>query len=210
MADSTTPSPELAATARAAAEAARLARSQPAPTVTPVVPQAAPTITGGVPVDESLPPYWDTGGMDVMGRVEGMDPEYAFYWVKTSAHNQQLKRYQGWEPLEFDRSSQADMARLARYGFDVALLNAKGRIQWMDTEVWRMTRRRNQMIRRSINDRLANKSASVRATLDAQAEEIAGRSRNRVIPFVSSGTPGEDVFDRTQVSESSARAGKSR
>lgn len=153
--------------------------------------------------EESLPPYWQTGLTDFLGRIQDLDPAYRFRWIQVAPKNQQLKRMKGWEPLE-------DAARIARYGFDAVLINAKGRVQWMDTELWCMPVRRAELIRQHISDRLARRSASVRATLDALAEDVAGRSRNRVIPFVTSGTPGEDVFDRTPVSPASARAGKSK
>lgn len=153
--------------------------------------------------EERLPAFYEAGIADFLGRVETLDPEYRFRWIQVSPKNQQLKRMKGWEPLE-------DRERIVRYGFDPILINRAGRVQWMDTELWYMPRARAELIRKHINDRLARRSSSVRATLDAMAEDVKGRSRNRVIPFVNSGTPGEDVFDRTQVSEASARAGKTK
>jgi len=186
------------------------ASARPTTVPSPAAAEPEPTPVVRAPKEEALPPYWDSGPTELMGRVENLDPDLRFYWVKVSAHNQQLKRYQGWEPVEFNRNDPASMALLARYGFDEILLNAKGRIQWMDTELWAMPKRRNEAIRAQINQRLTRRSASVRATLDALAEDTKGRSRNRVIPFVTSGTPGEDVFDRTQITESAAASGKAK
>ncbi len=153
--------------------------------------------------EERLPPFYEAGIADFLGRIQDLDPNYRFRWIQVSAKNQQLKRFKGWEPLE-------DRERILKYGFDPVLINAKGRVQWIDTELWCMPRARAELIRKHLNDKLARRSASVRATLDAMADDVAGRSRGRVIPFVTSGTPGEDVFDRTQVSEASARAGKTK
>jgi len=178
----------------------RLAPSQsPA---TPLPPERrSPEVKAAEVREETLPTYWQAGIADFLGRVQTLDSAYRFRWIQVSPKNQQLKRMKGWEPLE-------DSAKIAKYGFDPVLINSKGRVQWMDTELWYMPIRRAELIRQHIADRLKRRSASVRAHLDALADEVAGRSGNRVIPFVSSGSPGQDVFDRTPVSESNARAGK--
>lgn len=163
-------------------------------------PQKSAEVRAAEVREETLPAYWQAGIADFLGRVQAMDPEYRFRWIQISPKNQQMKRMKGWEPLE-------DAKRIARYGFDPILINARGRVQWMDTELWCMPTRRAELIRKHISDRLARRSASVRATLDALADDVAGRSGNRVIPFVSTGTPGLDVFDRVPVSESTARSG---
>lgn len=163
----------------------------------------SPEVRAAETREEKLPAFYEAGVADFLSRIQGLDPEYRFRWIQVSAKNQQLKRYKGWEPLE-------DRDRILRYGFDPLLINRAGRVQWMDTELWYMPRQRAELIRKHLNDKLARRSASVRATLDAMSEDVAGRSRNRVIPFVSTGSVGEDVFDRTQVSEGTARAGKAK
>lgn len=152
--------------------------------------------------EETLPAFYQAGIADFLGRVQSLDPAYRFRWIQVSPKNQQLKRMKGWEPLE-------DARRIAQYGFDPILINARGRVQWMDTELWYMPVKRAELIRGVIADKLKRRSASVRAHLDALSEEVAGRSGNRVIPFVTSGSPGQDVFDRTPISEASARSGAS-
>lgn len=154
--------------------------------------------------EESLPPFWEAGPNDFMARIENLDPDYRFRWIQVSAKNQQLKRFKGWEPLE-------DKARIERYGFDPQLINRAGRVQWMDTELWFMPIRRAELIRKHLADKLARRSASVRTTLDILADDVAGRSRGRVVPFIGTpGNSGPDVFERTPISESAARSGKTK
>ena len=187
------------------------ATAKPTAPASPVAERRSPEVRMSEAREERLPAFYDAGVSDFLGRVQNLEPEYRYRWIQVSAKNQQLKRFKGWEPVELDRANATDMAWCAKWGFDPVLINRAGRIQWIDVELWRMPRARAELIRRHLNDKLARRSASVRATLDALSEDVAGRSKGRVIPFVTSGTPGEDVFDRTQVSESgAARPGKTK
>lgn len=158
--------------------------------------------------EPKLPQFWQTGYSDILdvANFERVFPDLRFRWVKLSkeGYNQQRKRHQGWRPFD----DPAKIARLRKEcDLESTILTAANTIKWMDTELWFMPKNVNDLIRRHINDRLARRSSSVRAALEVMADEAAGRSRGKLIPFISSGGT-EDIVDRKQVTEETARGAK--
>ncbi len=139
-----------------------------------------------------LPPFYSESYSNFMKKAQADDPENRHRWVNVSPRNQVLKIWKGWNPL-------TDKTELTRLGLG-QLINQRGRAQWMDVELWRMPRRTFELIRKSLDEKLARKSSAARAALDAQADDTAGRSRGKAVPFMRTGldTPG-DLLDRTPV-----------
>ena len=146
-----------------------------------------------------LPPYYRTGYTTFMRRAQSLDPEYKHFWVNKFDRNQHIRIYQGWLPLE-------DRQRLEDLGVG-NLIKATGRATWMDVELWRQPLDVNRAVRRAEDEKLAEQSAGMRAALDADADEVAGRTGNRAIPFITSGNTG-DVFDRRPVAAPEVATGK--
>lgn len=155
-----------------------------------------------------LPQFWRTGYNDVLDvtHFQKVFPDLSFRWVRLSpkGYNQQRKRHQGWKPFD----DPTKVARLKKEcDLESTILTAAGTIQWMDTELWWMPRQVNDLIREHINNRLARRSSSVRAALEAMAADAAGRSRGAVVPFIATGNAG-DIVERKQISEEAARGGR--
>jgi hypothetical protein len=151
--------------------------------------------------EAKLPPFYSESYSDFMKRAQSMDPEYRHRWVNVSPRNQVLKVWKGWKPV-------TDKAVLTRLNL-ADLINQRGRAQWMDVELWRMPTAVFKLIRKSLDEKLANKSQAARLALDASAADTAGRSGGKAVPFMTTGqdTPGE-VLDRTYVSAPTPDKGK--
>lgn len=130
-----------------------------------------------------LPPYYQGGFVDFMKQAQARDPENRHRWVNVNKRNQVLKVWKGWEPC-------TDREKIKRLGLEL-LINAVGRAQYMDTELWTMPRALAVRIRSKIAADGAEKSAAQRIALDAMAEDTKGRSKGAVIPFLTSGNSGD-------------------
>jgi len=169
-------------------------------------PQAAPPRPDIEPAavakgEAKLPPFYSESYSDFMKRAQALDPEHRHRWVNVSPRNQVLKVWKGWKPL-------TDKAELSRLGL-ADLINQRGRAQWMDVELWRMPTDVFKLIRKSLDEKLANRSQAARLALDASAVETAGRSGGKAVPFMTTGqdSPGE-VLDRTYVPAPTPEKGK--
>ena len=155
-------------------------------------------VTGIVPSKKNLlPPFYQTGQNDFMARAQRKDTEFRHRWVNISPRNQHMKLYKGWKPLE-------DVERLKALGVG-NLIHANGRARWMDTELWVMPMEVYRLVRETINQRTSDQSRSQREALDAMAEDVKGRTRGMVQPYVSKGTAGVDVIDRIPVAAPTAK-----
>lgn len=165
----------------------------PKPPVAEAPPQSEPPTSERPPIQvesdkDQLPVFYQTQGLtNFLGRANEVDPDYRYRWIQISAKNQQVKKMKGWEPVE-------SREVIDRLEFDHVLINAKGRVQWGDVELWRMPRGRADAIRKHINDRTTRRTTSVQARLKEMAAEVAGQTGNAVSPFVGGGR--EDVFAR--------------
>lgn len=130
-----------------------------------------------------LPPFYRDGYQDFMARAQSLDTENVHYWVKKSGPNQAIKLAKGWKPVE-------DKKELERLGLGM-LIQANGRALHIDVELWRRPRKVSEAVQRLHLKQVAAKSAALKATLEAMADDAAGRSRGKVIPFISTGTAGE-------------------
>lgn len=126
--------------------------------------------------EDLLPAYYREGYSDFMKRAQARDPENRHRWCHISLKNQSLKKWKGWSPIN-------DKAELLRLGLE-DLINGRGRAQYMDVELWRMPMGVAKAIRKHQGERLARKSKAVRAALDAMADDTAGRTSGRVVPFL--------------------------
>jgi hypothetical protein len=171
----------------------------PAPQTAPKRPDIEPAAV--MKGEAKLPPFYSESYSDFMKRAQAQDPEYRHRWVNVSPRNQVLKGWKGWKPL-------VDKAELTRLGLS-DLINQRGRAQWMDVELWRMPTEVFKLIRKSLDKKLANRSKAARMALDASAQDTAGRTGGKAVPFMTSGqdTPGE-VLDRTHVPVPNPEKGK--
>ena len=151
--------------------------------------------------EATLPPFYNESYSDFMKKAQGLDPSHRHRWVNVSPRNQVLKVWKGWEPV-------TDKNELLRLGLG-QLINQRGRAQYMDVELWRMPTATYHLIRKSLDEKLARKSSAARAALDAQAQDTAGRTRGKAVPFMQSGQDviGE-VLDRTYVAPPTPSKGK--
>lgn len=148
---------------------------------------------------ELLPAFYRTGYTNFMDRAQSLDPENKHFWVNKNQRNQNIRVYQGWAPIE-------DRSELERLGLG-NLIQPNGRATWMDVELWRQPKEVNEAIKMAKSERLAANSAGFRAALEAEAEEVAGRTGKKAIPFITSGD-SNDVFDRKPVEAPDVSAAK--
>lgn len=135
-----------------------------------------------------LPPFYREGFSNFMKRAQHVDPAHFHHWVNVNRHNQHLKKWKGWEPVE-------DKETLKKLGLDT-LLNSKNRAQHMDVELWRMPVAVGLAIRRAIARQGAERSESLKQGLEAMAEDTRGRSKGKAIPYMSTTQVKTDVPDR--------------
>lgn len=137
-----------------------------------------------------LPAYFNQGMVAVMLEAERRDVGYAHYWIKSTDDNRQVRRSMGWEPCE-------DKAHLSDIGLK-DLIKEDNRAHFMDTELWRMPRELQDVIREAQSERQAGRSDALRGALEAMAEDAKGRSGGKVVPYMGSGMQG-DLLTRTPV-----------
>lgn len=130
-----------------------------------------------------LPAYYREATGSFMKRAQLRDPEYRHRWVKISPHNQLIKSWKGWRPVE-------DAKELERLGLGDLLHTATGRARYMDTELWRMPRRVADAVRSHIARTTYERKGAAASELAALAQDTRGRSNNTVQPFSSIKTEG--------------------
>lgn len=124
--------------------------------------------------------------------LQKMFPGHDFWWVNwRSQKNMLAKQWKGWTPV-----TDKEWIKKMEYEY---LLAADGRVRHDDLELWTRPMSITERAHKIYDTRLAAKSSSVRAAIDAQAEETKGRSGGKVVPFMKSGVPEQDVFTRTPV-----------
>lgn len=139
---------------------------------------------------KDLPPFYQAGFTNFIARAQELDKEHTHFWVHVNQTNQAIKLSKGWAPVE-------DEGELKRLGLG-ALVQANHRARYVDTELWRRPRRVSEAVQKLHVEQVASKSAALKATLEAQAEDAAGRSRGEVVPFVTTGMSG-DVLTKESI-----------
>ena len=136
-----------------------------------------------------LPPFYSGAYKNFMRNAQARDPEFDHFWVKVSARNEMLKQAKGWEPVE-------DAKELERLGLS-RLKHANGRARSIDVELFRRRKEVGALVRKEHARLVGEKSASMKAALEAMSDDTVGRTRGKVVPFISSaGEVGHDVLDK--------------
>jgi hypothetical protein len=144
--------------------------------------KATPTI--------ELPPFYKSAGTSIKKSAQRRDPEYKHGWFKVGPSNEVVKTSKGWVPCE-------DKETLVKIGLG-ALIQANGRARIDELELWRMPIALARAIRQHLAEKTAEKSTSVKASLDALAADTIGRSGGKVVPVVQAGYGQQgDVLTRT-------------
>jgi hypothetical protein len=146
-----------------------------------------------------LPIYFNGGMLGILKNAARLDKEYAHYWVKSVEENYLVRRQMGWEPYE-------DKERLMALGLR-DLIRADGRAHFGDLELWRMPHELQKMIHEHQDLRLAERSETLRAQIDAMAEDTKGRSKGMVVPYCNTGGQ-TDVVTRERVAAPAPAAAK--
>lgn len=137
-----------------------------------------------------LPPFYKNAGVSIKKSAQKRDPEYKHGWFKVGPSNEVVKTSKGWLPCE-------DRDTLVKIGLG-ALINANGRARIDELELWRMPIAMARAIRQHLAEKTAERSTSVRNSLEALATDTIGRSGGKVVPVVQAGYSQQgDVLMRT-------------
>lgn len=141
-----------------------------------------------------LPAYFDYGFGAVMKEAQKRDQTHAHYWIKITkdGSNEQVRAAMGWEPCD-------DPEVIKTLGLEHLAKNSPtGRPRFMDVELWRMPREMQAAIHEVIDQRISERNRSVKAGLEAMADEAKGKTKGGVNTFISTGDEA-GVVDREAV-----------
>ena len=137
-----------------------------------------------------LPPFYRRDGVSFKKRAQQLDPEYKHGWFKIGAANEVVKTSKGWLPCE-------DKEALVKIGLG-AIIQANGRARHDELELWRMPMTMARAIRTHLTERTAERSTSVRNSLESLAADTAGRSGGKVGVQIQAGYGLQgDILTRT-------------
>lgn len=87
-----------------------------------------------------------------------------------------------------------DKDKLARLGLK-SMIVANGRARWMDTELWVMPNGLADVIKKKVQQDVIDRHEGVKAALEAEAAEVAGRTGGKAQPYINAGPPA-DILEK--------------